>query len=59
MCIRDEKGHFIVTKTMWFSLARSVDIGEALGLYHAVRWVHDLQLPLVDFEVPSSLTSSG
>ncbi|XP_039682833.1 uncharacterized protein [Medicago truncatula] len=53
MCIRDEEGRFVLAKTMWFSLVCSVDIGEALGLYHAVRWVHDLQLPLVDFKVNS------
>jgi len=33
---------FILAKTMLFSLVCSIDIGEALGLYHAVRWVHDL-----------------
>jgi hypothetical protein len=53
MCIRDEEGRFVLAKTMWFSPICSVDIGEALGLYHAVWWVHDLQLPLVDFEVES------
>jgi len=53
MCIRDEEGRFVLAKTMRFSPVYSVDIGEALGLYHAVRWVHDLQLPLVAFEVDS------
>ena len=41
MCIRDEEGCFVLAKTMWFSPVCLVDIGEALGLYHAVRWVHD------------------
>jgi hypothetical protein len=27
------------------------DIGEALGLSHAIQWVHELQLPNVDFEL--------
>jgi len=53
MCICDEEECFVLAKTMWFSLVCSVDIGEALGLYHAVWWVHDLQLPFVDFEVDS------
>ncbi|KEH18827.1 hypothetical protein MTR_8g028785 [Medicago truncatula] len=30
-----------------------VDIGEALVLHHAIRWVHELQLQNVDFEVDS------
>lgn len=28
-----------------------VDIGEALGLYHTIQWIHDLPLTNVDFEV--------
>lgn len=27
--------------------------GEALGLYHTIQWVHDLQLAKLDFEVDS------
>jgi len=26
----------------------SVDVGEALGLYHAIEWIHDLQLANVN-----------
>jgi len=53
MCIRDEEGCFIRAKTMWHTPLCSVDIGEALGLHHAIRWVHELQLQNVDFEVDS------
>jgi len=28
-------------------------IAEALGLYHAIMWIHDLQLANMDFEVDS------
>jgi len=38
---------------MWFQPVCSVDVGEALGLHHAIRWIYDLQLPNVDFEVDS------
>jgi len=38
---------------MWFSPACSIHIGEALGLYHAIRWIHELQFTNVDFEVDS------
>jgi ribonuclease HI len=53
MCIRDDEGQFVLAKTMWFTLMCSVDEGEALGLYHAMRWISDLQLSNVDFEVDS------
>jgi len=33
---------------MWFTPICSVDVGEALGLYHAARWIHELQLTNVD-----------
>lgn len=52
-CTRDDEGQFVLAKTMWFALMCSVDEGEALGLYHAMRWISDLQLPNVDFEVDS------
>jgi len=43
MCIRDSAGNHV----------RSVDVGEALGLYYAIRWIDELQLTNVDFEVDS------
>jgi ribonuclease HI len=30
-----------------------VDLGEALGLLNALKWVNDLQLNNVDFEIDS------
>jgi len=53
ICIRNEEGRFIRAKTMWFSPVCSVDVGEALGLFYAIRWVHELRLQNVDFEVDS------
>ncbi|XP_024640514.1 uncharacterized protein [Medicago truncatula] len=44
MCIRDSKGFHVRSKIMCFS---------PLGLYHAIRWIHELQLENVDFEVDS------
>jgi hypothetical protein len=46
MCIRNEEGRFIRAKTMWFSPICSVDVGEALGLFYSIRWVHELMLIL-------------
>ncbi|XP_024626609.1 uncharacterized protein [Medicago truncatula] len=53
MCIRDSTGFHVRSKIMCFSPLCSVDVGEALGLYHAIRWIHELQLKNVDFEVDS------
>jgi ribonuclease HI len=53
MCIRDSDGNHVRSKTMWITPVCSVDVGEALGLYHAIRWIHELQLINVDFEVDS------
>jgi len=53
MCIRDSEGNHVRSKTMWLTPLCSVDTGEALGLYHAIQWIHELQLANVDFEVDS------
>jgi len=53
MCLRNEEGRFIRGKTMWFSPVYSVDVGEALGLFYAIRWAHELRLQNVNFEVDS------
>lgn len=34
-----------------------MDVGEALGLYHAIWWIHDSQLTKVDFKVGSKKNS--
>ncbi|XP_024634509.1 uncharacterized protein [Medicago truncatula] len=51
MCIRDSDGNHVRSKTMCFYPFCSIDVGEALGLYHALRWIQELQLTNVDFEV--------
>jgi len=42
MCIRDEKGRFVLAKTEWLAPLLDVDLGEALGLLSALGWVRDL-----------------
>ena len=34
-----------------------MDVGEALGLYHAIQWIYELQLINVDFEVDSKIVA--
>jgi len=36
---------------MWSNLVCSLKVGEAMGLFHAIQWVHELQLANVDFEI--------
>jgi hypothetical protein len=55
MCIRDEKGSFVLAKTKWLAPLLDVDLGEALGLLSALRWVRDLQLGIMDFEIDSKI----
>ncbi|XP_024630838.1 uncharacterized protein [Medicago truncatula] len=54
MCIRDSDGNHVRSKTMFFSPVCSIDVGEAMGLHHAIRWIQELQLTNVDFEVDSN-----
>lgn len=51
MCIRDENGTFVLTKTEWFSPIFEHHVGEALGLLSALEWVHVLNLGPIDFEM--------
>jgi len=47
---------FVLAKTISFVGVYSVDIGEVLGLYHALQWVSDMQLDNINFEVDSKST---
>ncbi|CAJ2655005.1 unnamed protein product [Trifolium pratense] len=55
ICIRDDEGRYVLAKSMWLSPICNVDIGEALGLFHAIKWVSELQLDAVDFALDSKL----
>jgi ribonuclease HI len=53
MCIRDDQGRFVLAKMEWLTPIHDVDLGEALGLLHAINWIHELQLENVDLELDS------
>ncbi|GAU38731.1 hypothetical protein TSUD_208420 [Trifolium subterraneum] len=53
VCIRDDQGQFVLAKTEWYSPILDVDTGEALGLLSALKWVKDLHLNSVVFELDS------
>ncbi|PNX58589.1 cytochrome p450, partial [Trifolium pratense] len=54
-CIKDDQGRFVLAKTEWFSPVCDVKMGEAQGLLHAFKWVRDLQLEDVDFELDAQI----
>jgi ribonuclease HI len=53
VCIRDDQGQFVLAKTEWHSPILDVDTGEALGLLSAMKWMRDLHLNNVVFELDS------
>lgn len=46
--ICDDVVTYMLAKTLWLAMACSMDIREALQLYHVI-WIHELQLANVDF----------
>jgi len=51
MCIREEEEWYVMSKTLWITPLCYVEVGEALGPYHTMLWINDLQLANDDFEV--------
>jgi ribonuclease HI len=55
MCIRNDYGEFILAKYDQFDPICDVRSGETLGLLLALKWVHELNLGPVDFELDSKI----
>jgi ribonuclease HI len=53
VCIRDDQGQFILAKTECYSHILEVNTNEVLGLLSAKKWVKDLQLNSMMFELDS------
>ncbi|CAJ2668641.1 unnamed protein product [Trifolium pratense] len=51
MCLRDAHGRFVAARTEWIEPIVDVEIGEAIGLLHALKWVEGMQLYDTDFEM--------
>jgi hypothetical protein len=56
VCIRDDSGTFVLAKVLQFNQVYPVAVGEALGLYHALQWLQDMQFDNIDFELDSKIT---
>ncbi|GAU43413.1 hypothetical protein TSUD_398900, partial [Trifolium subterraneum] len=50
-CIRDDQGRYMAAKIEWLEPILDVEIGEAMGLFSAVKWMDELWLSDVDFEM--------
>jgi hypothetical protein len=59
ICIRDEEGIFVLAKTVRFARVYDVEVGEALGLFHAIQWTSDTRMENIDFEVDSKVTKDA
>jgi hypothetical protein len=44
MCIRDDHRSFVAAKIEWIESILGVEIGEAIGLLQALKWVEEMQL---------------
>jgi hypothetical protein len=51
MCIRDDHGRFVAARTEWIEPILDVEFGEAIGLLQALKWVDEMQLYDIDFEM--------
>jgi len=49
--IRGAYGNFTRAKMLWSNPMCMPEVGEALGLFHAIQWIHEKQLTNVDFEM--------
>jgi len=56
ICLRDDEGTFVLAKTVNFEGVYSLEVREALGLFHAIQWLSDMQMDNIDFEVDSKIT---
>jgi len=55
--VRDDEGTFVLAKTVSISPTCSVVVGEAIGLFHALQWLSDMQFDNVDFVLDSKITT--
>ncbi|GAU39501.1 hypothetical protein TSUD_68650 [Trifolium subterraneum] len=59
MCIRDDQGCFVKARTEWIEPILDVEIGEAMGLLRALKWIDELQLHNTDVEVDCKRVVDG
>jgi len=56
MCLRDEDGDFVLAKTLCFTRWCPVNVGEVLGLFHALEWLmSDMQSENINLVLDSKM----
>ena len=58
-CIRDANENYLISGIECFTPLLDVEMGEAIGLLHAMRWVKDLNLVNMDFETDSKVVAES
>jgi ribonuclease HI len=48
-----------LAKTLNFSPSCSVSLGEAMGLFHAIQWLRDMNLDHIDFASDSKIVTDA
>jgi len=56
ICVQDDHGAYVLAKAISFDIVHTVRVGKALGLYHALEWLSDMQFDNVDFATNSKIT---
>lgn len=59
ICLRDDSGTFFLARLLYFNSIYPVAVGESLGLFHALQWMHDMQFDNIDFELDSKITTDA
>jgi len=59
ICIQDEDDIFVLAKTVSFEGVHVVEVGEALGLFHALQCASDMHMDNIDFKVGSKVTKDA
>jgi hypothetical protein len=59
ICLRDDSGTFVLARLLYFNSIYPVAVGESLGLFHALQWMHDMKFDNIDFELDSKITTDA
>ena len=59
VCVHDNDEVFVLAKTTSFSPLCHVNVGEALALFNAIKWLSDMQMDNVDFVVDYKTTNDA
>jgi len=52
-------GTFVLAKMLQFDSIYPVEVGESLGLFHALEWINDMQFDNIDFVLDFKTTTDA